>query len=81
MQGLELCKDRNSGETFPRSTEFATRVAMEAVERGVWVYPCGSGPVADGLLISPPYTITEDEIEIVVGVTRDAIAAAVSNLD
>jgi len=47
----------------------------------VWVYPCGSGPVADGLLIGPPYTITEDHIETIVGTTKDAIAAAANSLD
>ncbi len=80
MQGIELVKDRDSGESFARPVEFAQRVAMEAVERGVWVYPCGSGPVDDGLLIGPPYTITEDHIETIVGTTKDAITAAAASV-
>lgn len=80
MQGIELAKDRNSGESFARGDEFALQVAMEAVDRGVWVYPCGSGPVVDGLLLGPPYTITDDHIETIVGVTKDAISAAASRL-
>ena len=76
MQGIELVQGRETGESFPRSVEFAQQVAMAAVERGVWVYPCGSGPVDDGLLIGPPHTITDDHIETIVGVTRDAIDAA-----
>lgn len=78
MQGVELVDA--SGEAFPRNVEFAHRVAMEALERGVWVYPCGSGPVDDGLLFGPPYTITEDEIETMVGVTKQAIDAAAASL-
>jgi len=81
MQGIELCKDKSTGQAFARSVEFASRVAMEAVDQGVWVYPCGSGPVADGLLIGPPYTITEDHIETIVGTTKDAITAAANSLD
>ena len=80
MQGIELVKDRNSGESFTRSDEFAQQVAMEAIDRGVWIYPCGSGPVVDGLLFGPPYTITDDHIETIVGVTSEAITAAASRL-
>lgn len=80
MQGIELVKNRSSGESFARSDEFAQRVVMEAIDRGVWLYPCGSGPVVDGLLIGPPYTITEDHIETIVGVTADAITAAATSL-
>jgi len=80
MQGIELVRDRSSGESFARSDEFAQRVVMEAIDRGVWLYPCGSGPVVDGLLIGPPYTITEDHSETLVGVTSDSIPAAASTI-
>ena len=80
MQGIELVKDRNSGESFATTDGFAQRVAMEAIDRGVWLYPCGSGPVVDGLLFGPPYTITEDHIETIVGVTAESITAAAASL-
>ena len=81
MQGIELVQDRDTGIEFSRSVDFAGRVAGEAIERGVWVYPCGSGPVADALLIGPPFTISDDHIEMIVDTTKasiDAAAAAVS---
>ncbi|MCP3934579.1 MAG: hypothetical protein GY708_04315 [Actinomycetia bacterium] len=56
------------------------RVAFEAVERGLWVYPCGSGPVADALLIGPPFTITDEHMEMIVGVTKEAIDAAAASV-
>lgn len=80
MQGIELVKDRDSGESFARRDDFAVQVAMEALERGVWVYPCGSGPVVDGLLFGPPYTIDEGHIEQIVATTKEAITAAASRL-
>ena len=62
--------------------EFAARVAGAAVARGVWVYPCGSGPVADALLIGPPFTITDEHVDLIATTTRAAIeAAAASVLD
>ena len=80
MQGIALVKDATTGEPFSRSDDFAARVAGEAIDRGVWIYPCGSGPVEDGLLFGPPYTITEDHIEQIVGVTSEAITAAAGAL-
>lgn len=80
MQGIELVQDRDTGIEFSRSIDFAGRVAGEAIERGVWVYPCGSGPVADALLIGPPFTITDDHIELIVGTTKAAIDAAAASV-
>ena len=81
MQGIELVQDAATGEPFARAHDFSGRVAAEAIERGVWIYPCGSGPVEDGLLFGPPYTITEDHIDKIVGVTSEAITAAARSLD
>lgn len=81
LQGLELVADRDAGRPFARSVEFAGAVATEAIERGLWVYPCGSGPVDDALLISPPLTISDDEIEQIVGTLADSITAAAERVD
>ena len=80
MQGVELVADRTTGADFPRSVDFAARVAAEAIQRGVWLYPCGSGPVSDALLIGPPFTIDEDHIEMIVEVAADAIDSAAAGL-
>lgn len=46
------------------------------VERGMWVYPAGSGPaVADALLFAPPLTVTAEEIDRIVAITIDALNA------
>lgn len=46
------------------------------VERGMWVYPAGSGPaVADALLFAPPLTVTAEEIDRIVAITVDALNA------
>ncbi|UCE32035.1 MAG: aspartate aminotransferase family protein, partial [Burkholderiales bacterium] len=80
MQGVELVADRSSGQPFARSVEFAARVAGAALERDLWVYPAGSGPVSDAILLGPPYTIGEDHVELIVQTLREAIDAAAGAL-
>ncbi len=81
LQGVELVADRSADEPFPRSVDFVVRVAMEALERGLWVYPCGSGPVHDALLVAPPFTVSEDEISFAVDVLTESITAAAASVD
>ncbi|MCP3912858.1 MAG: aspartate aminotransferase family protein [Actinomycetia bacterium] len=77
LLGIELAADRNTGRPFPRADEMATQVVGAALDRGLWVYPAGSGPVDDAVLIGPPFTITEEHVELIVSGLRDAIDAAV----
>ena len=77
MQGLEYVADRDTGEPFPAERQFGVRVTTEALERGVWLYPAGSGPVVqDGTLVGPPFTVTESHIDQIVTVLAAAIDAA-----
>ena len=54
-------------------------VVTEALARGVWVYPGGSGPpVADAVMIAPAFTVEDahiDQIVAVLGQSIDAVAA------
>lgn len=51
-------------------------VVTEALARGLWVYPGGSGaPVADAVLVAPPFIVTEHEIDRIVTILREAIDA------
>jgi adenosylmethionine-8-amino-7-oxononanoate aminotransferase len=45
-------------------------VVTGCLDRGVWVYPAGSGPVADAVIVAPPFVVTEDEIDLLVGALR-----------
>ncbi len=48
-------------------------VMMAALERDMWVYPAGSGPVADAVMVAPPFVVTEAEIDEIVARLRAAI--------
>lgn len=50
-------------------------VIAEALSRDVWIYPAGSGPVPSAVMIAPPFVITDDEIDQLVGTTRAALDA------
>ena len=54
-------------------------VVAAALERDLWVYPAGSGPVPNAVMLAPPFVITEDEtVELVARLRAafDAVAAA-----
>lgn len=76
--GVELVRDRDTLETFPRSAGMSTKVLARAAERGVRFYPAGSGRVGDTIMMGPPFIITEDEIELIGSVLEESIDAAVA---
>ena len=48
-------------------------VVNGCLERGVWVYPAGSGPVADAVIVAPPFVVSDDEIDVLVGALRETL--------
>lgn len=48
-------------------------VMMAALERDMWVYPAGSGPVSDAVMVAPPFVVTEAEIDDIVARLRASI--------
>jgi adenosylmethionine-8-amino-7-oxononanoate aminotransferase len=74
--GIELVEHRDPFSPYPVSRGFAADVVGRALEMGVWVYPAGSGPVHDAVMLGPPFTISEAEIDQIVTVLGAAIEAA-----
>jgi adenosylmethionine-8-amino-7-oxononanoate aminotransferase len=52
-------------------------VVQAAMARDMWVYPAGSGPVAEAVMVAPPFVITDAEIELLVATLRDSLDAVV----
>jgi adenosylmethionine-8-amino-7-oxononanoate aminotransferase len=50
-------------------------VLNEAMARDLWVYPAGSGPVADAVMIAPPFVITDAALDELVARLSAAIDA------
>jgi hypothetical protein len=83
MVGIELVRDRESREAFPRTARLTERIIAAARERGLLVYS-GTG-MADGvdgdvILLGPPFVITDSEIDRIVEVLGDAVVAALSEV-
>jgi 4-aminobutyrate aminotransferase-like enzyme len=75
FRGIELVRDRRAGEPFPAEVHFAGAVVRECLARDVWIYPAGSGPVRDAVMIGCPFTVSEGEIETIVETLRHSLDA------
>jgi adenosylmethionine---8-amino-7-oxononanoate aminotransferase len=73
MIGIELVSDRATKTPFPVGKRIGQKVVMEARERGVIVRPLG-----DVIVLMPPLSISEREIEKLSRVIFESITAAVS---
>jgi adenosylmethionine-8-amino-7-oxononanoate aminotransferase len=71
--GLELVADRPTGEPFPASAKVAAAVSAACLARDVWIYPAGSGPVQDAVMIGCPLTVSEAELDQLVSVLAASI--------
>ena len=75
MLGLEFVKDRASRERFPDDVGFGLRVQAEARKRGLLIRT-SHGFAAVG----PPLTMTEAELDELVGILDESIAAVEAQL-
>ena len=77
LLGIELVKNRETMERFPVEAHMVNRVMAEGLKRGVFFYPGGSGPARDVVMLGPPFTINGEDIDTLVSVLAESIAAAV----
>ncbi len=83
MWGVEFVADRASKSPFPPEIHFGQQVADVAFERGLIVYPgsgCADGVSGDLVMVGPPLVITEEQIDELVALLREAIEATILSL-
>jgi adenosylmethionine-8-amino-7-oxononanoate aminotransferase len=79
--GVELVAERSPHTWFPREKAFNAAVVGEALRRDVWLYPSGSGdPVQDAVMVAPPLTVSESELDRIVDTLAASIDAAAAAL-
>ena len=76
LGGVELVSDQATKQSFDASLGVARRVWLAALEEGVIVRPLGG----DVLAISPPFVISEQQIDRIVDVLHAAIERVGSEL-
>ncbi|OQX29900.1 MAG: hypothetical protein B0D92_01330 [Spirochaeta sp. LUC14_002_19_P3] len=67
LLGVELVKDQKSKQPFPAALKAANRLTETALEQGIVLYPGGgtvNGTEGDHFLLSPPLSITREEIDL-----------------
>lgn len=70
--GLEIVKDKNTKEPFPAELNLAGKIKADILENGMLSYPsqgCVDGISGDHILLAPPYTVTDEELEIIINKT------------
>jgi adenosylmethionine-8-amino-7-oxononanoate aminotransferase len=77
MLGIELVKDRRTGEHFDPSQRIPGRVVAAGLERGAWFYPAGSSTHPDCIMLGPPFALEDSEIAFIGETLEASIEAAV----
>lgn len=80
LLGIELVEDRDTGTPFPREAGLTAKVVAAGLNLGVFFYPGGSGPAPDVIVLGPPFTIGETEIELLADSLERAISSAVERV-
>jgi adenosylmethionine-8-amino-7-oxononanoate aminotransferase len=68
---IEVVADRGSRRPFPGAERRGRRIYTHALRRGVLLRPIG-----DVVYFMPPYVVSDEEIDLMVEVARDAIGQA-----
>lgn len=74
--GLEFVKNKQTKEPFALSQGVGSKVIAKAFEKGLLIYPAMGGiegVAGDSVIISPPLTITKEQIDELIGLLKEAI--------
>ncbi len=83
FRGLEIVMDRGTKRPFTRDHNIAGRIRMNAMQRGLCVYPAqgtADGREGDHVLIAPPFIVDEQTIDTIVDRLGDAVDAAIAEV-
>jgi len=84
LVGVELVRERETREPFPRSARLAERVLREARDRGLLLYSgTGNANGVDGdvLVIGPPFVVTDAELVRIADGLRESLDAALAVIE
>ena len=78
LLALELVADRATKAPFDPALAMHQRAKDDAFERGLLIYPGGGtadGKAGDHILLAPPYTVTDAELDMIVDLLADTLDA------
>ena len=83
FRGVELVANRDSKLPFDPAFKLHARVKAQAMAHGLMVYPMGGtvdGQIGDHVLLAPPFTVTDSDLDAIVERLAKAIDAALAEL-
>jgi adenosylmethionine-8-amino-7-oxononanoate aminotransferase len=83
LAGIELVEDSTTRAPFPRSVHFAESLTRAALDNRLVVWPNighANGTEGDLVMLAPPYTVSESEIDQIVERLGNAIQATTRSL-
>jgi adenosylmethionine-8-amino-7-oxononanoate aminotransferase len=83
LLGIEFVKDPTNKNPFQRNENVTPKIITIAKEKGLLLYPAGAGIDGingDSIIISPPLTISEREIEELIALLNDTFKAFSASL-
>lgn len=77
LLAFDVVADRATGKALPKDLNAYLELAQEAYDRGLVIYSrrVMDGRRGDHFLISPPLIVTPDQVDEIVGLLREALAA------
>ncbi|MBD0383252.1 aspartate aminotransferase family protein [Paenibacillus sedimenti] len=75
LLAMEFVSDRSNKLTFPPGLGVTSRVIERAFQKGLLVYPAAGGVdgAGDAIIVAPPLTITEEEIDLLVSMLEETV--------
>lgn len=83
LAGVEFADDPSSGTPFPRAVHFAESLMRAALDARLIVWPNvghANGTDGDLVMLAPPYTVSEDELDQIVERLSKAIKQTVKQV-
>jgi hypothetical protein len=83
LAGVEFAEDASSRAPFPRSVHFAETLTRAALDTQLVIWPNvghANGTDGDLVMLAPPYTVTDDEIDQIVERLGTAIRQTVKQV-
>ena len=84
MVGVELVRDRETREPWPRAAKLVEAIVATARERGLLLYSGtgnANGVDGDTVLLGPPFVVTDDELVRIADGLAEAIDLAVASVE
>ncbi|CUX80953.1 MAG: Adenosylmethionine-8-amino-7-oxononanoate aminotransferase [Roseibaca calidilacus] len=81
FQAIELVADRDTKAPLDPARKLHARIKAEAMARGLMVYPMGGtidGVRGDHVLLAPPFIVTPEDVDQIVGRLAEAVEAALA---